>query len=193
MPSVPSYLKNVAKSFGYAMGDTLMSYNPVVVSIAKESKETASDIYQSIKSFSFDGKTIDEKAFKGTIKNTINDVWNNFKDDLKSGNWYNKERQNQADEAMMKSLGFDFDLDFDFNLDEDWGDDEESADLASTVVKSDANSTKQIIESVDVVGYKIAASSARATTEAADYIVSSNNQASKAIYNLTSRGFGSVV
>ena len=193
MPSVPSYLKNVAKSFGYAMGDTLMSYNPVVVSIAKESKETASDIYQSIKSFSFDGKTIDEKAFKGTIKNTINDVWNNFKDDLKSGNWYNKERKNQADEAMMKSLGFDFDLDFDFNLDEDWGDDEESADLASTVVKSDANSTKQIIESVDAVGYKIAASAARATTEAADYIVSSNNQASKAIYNLTSRGFGSVV
>lgn len=198
MPTVPSYLKNVAKSFGYAMGETLSSYNPVITSLAKESKEAATEIYQNIKSFSIDGKTIDEKSFKGTIKNTVDDIWNNFKEDIKSGNWYNKQRKSQSDDAMAKALGFDFDWDSefgDFGLDEDWGDedtDESTEKLASTITKSDQTSTKQIIESVDAVGYKIAASSIRATTEAADYIVASNNQSSKAIYNLTARGFGSI-
>ena len=187
---VTTYMKNVAKSFGYALGDTFAEYNPVIKSIGSQTKETASDMYDNIKSFVFEKKSIDEKSFKSQAKDTIDDVWKNFKDDLKTGNWYNKERQSKMDDAAAKAMG----LDFDFDFDDDWGDFDDFSEESSTkaVVQSGEKNAVQIINAVDDVGFKIASSVSNATAESAGYIVASNNKASRALYSLNERGFTSV-
>lgn len=189
-PKISSYVRNVAKSFGYSLGDVFTANNPVVVSLAKETKSNAESLYSNIKSFKYDKQNIDEKALKGQIKMTIDDAWKNLKDDIKTGNLYNKERQEQSSLQLAKSLGFDFDMS-DFDFDEDWGDFDES-DSESVVMSSEANNTKAIISSLDEVGYKLSASMTKTTVESADYIVSSANRSSKALYNLNSRGFNQI-
>ena len=188
---VSTYMKNVAKSFGYALGDVFSDYNPVIISIGKEAKESATDMYDKIKSFSFQDQSLNEKSLKGQIKDSVNDIWKNFKDDIKSGNLYNKERQVKQDEAMMKAFGFDMDFDMDF--DEDWGDDDSSSsNSASSIIEAEVNSTKQVITAVDQVGYKISGSISKTTAESADYIVSSANRSSRALYDLNMRGFNQI-
>lgn len=188
---VSTYMKNVAKSFGYALGDVFSDYNPVIISIGKEAKESATDMYDKIKSFSFQDQSLNEKSLKGQIKDSVNDIWKNFKDDIKSGNLYNKERQAKQDEAMMKAFGFDMDFDIDF--DEDWGDDDSSSsNSASSIIEAEVNSTKQVITAVDQVGYKISGSISKTTAESADYIVSSANRSSRALYDLNMRGFNQI-
>lgn len=183
-----TYIKNVGKSFGYAMADQFEKYNPVVINLTKQAKET----YEEIKSFSFKSPSLDEKSLKGQIKDSFSDAFDNLKDDLRTGNWYNKERQAKSDDAMMKALGFDMDLNFDF--DEDWGDDFDSNEdkLASAVEESNANNTRVMVSAMDQVGYKISASVSEATMESASYIVKSNKQATKALYNLNQKGFNQV-
>ena len=185
MAGVSSYVKNVAKSFGYAIGDTFNDLNPVVTTLVKETKSVTSDLYQSIKSVSFQKDSIDERSFKSQARDIVNATWNNFKDDIKSGNWYNKERSEAASMEMAKALGMDFDFDFDNNWDFD--DDSDSAQLAM-----DSDNTKEIIGAVDSVGAGIANTVATATVESAGYIVASNNKASKALYSLNERGFANV-
>ena len=116
-PKVSSYLKNVARSFGYAIGDTLGTYNPVIKNLTEQTKDVAEDLYDTISSFSFKKENIDEKSLLGQVKNSINDIWENFKEDIKTGNLYNKSRQEQMEKDAAKSMGFDFDFEEDFNFD----------------------------------------------------------------------------
>ena len=186
-PKVSSYLKNVARSFGYAIGDTLGTYNPVIKNLTEQTKDVAEDLYDTISSFSFKKENIDEKSLLGQVKNSINDIWENFKEDIKTGNLYNKSRQEQMEKDTAKSMGFDFDFEEDFNFDF-----EEEVNFDTEEGTSEASSAKEIVDSVNDVGYSIAETLGSATVESAGYIVASNKEASKAIYALTSRGFGNV-
>ena len=188
---ISTYMKNVAKSFGYALGDTMGQYNPTVKEIAKQSKDAATSMYAGIKSFKYQVTSKDENTLRSQAKDTINDVWNNIKDDLKTGNWYNKERKDALSNDAMKAMGFDFD-DFDFDFDEDWGDEESISKDAAVEASAQVQSAKQIIDAVDDVGYKLSSSMTNATVESASYIVAENSRSSKALYNLNSRGFSQI-
>lgn len=191
--NVSTYIKNVGKSFGYAMSDIMKEYNPVISSIATQTKDTAESLYENIKPFVASKPDINEKKFSGTIRNTIDDSIKNVFDDLKSGNLYNKARQNKSDEALAKSIGFD--LDFDFDFDDDWGDlddDDDNDTSAKAIIASNDNSTREIIGAVDQVGYKVADALGTVTVESADYIVKSSKQDNRAMYALNRRGFSQV-
>ena len=188
---ITSYMKNVARSFGYMLGDAFSEYNPVIKTIAKESKETTESIYNSIKEINFNGGSIDEKGLKGQITSSINDVWNNLKEDISTGNWYNKERMDAADSQLAKAMGLDFDMDFDFDMD-DWGDEDDESSSDDFSMDNDDRNTAATINAMDIVGSNVANSISSATAESADYIVKSNNQATRALYDLNQRGFGAV-
>ena len=185
---VSSYLKNVAKSFGYAIGDVFAEANSVVKSVGSEAKSTAESIFENIKSVSYKSGNSDEKSLKQQAKQTIDDVWNNFTDDLKTGNWYNKQRSDEMDKSAMKAMGFDMDdWDFDFDFDDD---DLSSGDEA--IVASNDKATADTINAMDIVGGKVADSISGTTVEAASYIVRSNSKSARALYALNERGFTSV-
>lgn len=184
---VTSYTKNLAKSFGYALGDVFKEYNPVVFNMSKEVAESSKELYQGIKSFAFE-KSSTTEGLLGDAKGFVDSAWKNALDDIKSGKWYNKERAEALEGDIAKSLGFDFDFNFDF--DEDWGDDFDSTD--SAVMSAETESTKQVVGAMDVVGSAVANSVNRTTAESANYIVASSNRASKALYDLNVKGFTNV-
>ena len=198
--NVSTYIKNVGKSLGYAVGDVFTQYNPVVTSLAKQTKETTKSMYESIKSIKIDKPDISEKSLKGEISAIKDDIWNGFKDDLKSGNWYDKSKNGKFVDDLLTSagvldgMGLDDDFDFDFD-DDDWGfDDDNDSDntTAKAVVASNDASTRQIVGAVGQVGFAVADSVSNATAQSADYIVRSNKEVNKAMYNLNQRGFNQV-
>lgn len=192
MAKISAYIKNVAKSFGYAIGDELSSYSPVIFSLAKETKETATELYDGISSFTYSVSSPDENSIRSTIKSTVQDLWKNTKDDLKTGNWYNKERQEQLSNAGGAALGFDMNMD-DWDLDFDWDDEDSSgADSIAASVSADAKMASEMMDTMDEVGFKVSEAINQGTVASANYIVKSNNIASRALYNLNSRGFATV-
>ena len=111
--STLSYVRNVGKSLGYVTLDILKDKTPYLTSVFKESKETAQDIYQSIKEFK-SGKTTDVKSMG---KEALDNLFKNTINDLKTGNYYNKERDEVFDNEMMKMIGLDFE-DGEFSFDD---------------------------------------------------------------------------
>ena len=119
-----TYVKNVGKSFGYIGYDIFQSFNPNLASMMTETKDLAKDIKESARTmYSSAGQKLNEMDLKNAAKNYGKDTWSNFKSDLKSGNFYNRDRKNAASDAAMKAMfdgeDFDFDFDDDFNFDDD--------------------------------------------------------------------------
>ena len=192
------YVKNVGKSFGYASIDVLKSYNPAFTSMASAAKDLSSDLYQSIKDFKYNASNKmsgDEQSLVGQTKDVVFDFWKNTKEDLLSGNFYNKQRIKQVEDEQMAAMFGD--LSFDFNLDDDFGDfefDDDNEVSADTKVEADiqVQTTKAMIQSMDNVGAKVAGTVSTTVVKSTDYIVAAQERASKAMYDLTSRGFGQV-
>lgn len=190
--NVSTYIKNVGKSFGYVVGDIMKEYNPVITSIASDTKDTVEDLYSSIKPFVSSKPDLNEKTLSGTIRSTVDDSIKNVFEDLKSGNLYNKSRNKASEDALAKSFMGDLgDFDFDFDFDEDFDDEDDSISSKEIVANND-KSTIDIINAVDQVGYKVADTLGTATIESADYIVKSSKQDNKAMYALNRRGFSQI-
>lgn len=192
--TVSTYIKNVGKSFGYAVQDTFKEYNPVISSIHKQVKETKSEIYETIKDF----KSPDVEGGKsliGDLKATGNDIWNNFKSDVRSGKFYNKERAKGSDEAMAKMLGFDmseFEMDFDDDWGDDWDDEDSGSSSSEAEISSGVKNTQALIGTMDTVGAQVANTVAGATVESASYLAKNSNNNTRALYNLNQKGFNAM-
>lgn len=127
-----SYLSNVLKSIKYATIDTVAEMNPVIVEQYSSSKDFVKETIDEVKEKSKQKKDNSSNYVKDTIRTT----YKNLKEDLKSGNFYNKARiEEEETKAMAKVFDMDlnFDMDFDmddafnenddFNFDDDFGDD----------------------------------------------------------------------
>lgn len=186
-----AYMKNVGRSLGYATLDVVKDNTPFLNSLFKESKETVKEIYTSIKDFS-SGKGTDVKSMG---KEVISTAWGNLKDDLKTGNWYNKERDEVLNNEMMKMMGFDIeDMGFSFDADsfEFGSDTDDISDGEELIVKQNAKNTAATIMAVDKVGAKVATSINRGTIESANFIVNSNRAMNQAMMTINTRGFATV-
>ena len=121
MNKVTSYLKNVGKSISYATVDVASSK---LIPDIKEFTSTNEDIFKAIystvthtkKSMQYGKKVAtDSQIFKDVnngIKNALNDI--------KTGNFYNKSREDEMNESTASSMFGDFD--FDFNFDDNFDD-----------------------------------------------------------------------
>ena len=186
-----SYIRNTMRSFGYATLDVLKDNSPYISSLFKESKETVSDLYHSIKDFS-SGNITDVKS---TGQEALGHLFKNLKDDLKSGNFYNKERDSVMDSQIASMMGFDLDFGDDFSFDEDsfsLSDSEDITDGDELIVKQNAKNTAASIIAMDKVGSKITNGVNKATINSANYIVSNSRVMNQAMMQLTSKGFGTV-
>lgn len=183
-----SYMRNVGKSLGYSIIDNLNEMNPVVASLAATTKEQTQNLYHGIKDFKATAKDFGNTGPLADAKEIGKDTWNNLLSDLKSGNWYNKARIDKVSEDVMgEAFGINFDdfgdFDDDFNFDEDF---EDETNLEQESIKK----TAQVI---DAVGQKTSAAIASASVHSADYIVKNNRANSKALFDLNSKGFSTVI
>ena len=174
---ITSYIRNVGRSFGYAVGDVAGEYAPTMKSIVDDSKQLHEDF----------------KMSSGDMKNSIREMINEYKtgvvantlDDLKTGNWYNKKRE---EDALNDMFGGSFDFD------DDWGDFDDNFDDDNDISDSsdDTRDTRAIINSIDSVGENISKNVAYSNARSAEYIVSNQKASTRAMYELTGKGFSQV-
>ena len=170
-----NWFKNVAKSLGYTSTEVLGDLMPVSVgtikTTASDIKELRDTLRDSRSSSSSLGKFLDSKT--GMIKSNLSDLKSNLKSDLKSGNFNNRQR---ADEAFNKSMGlddFNFDLDGDFSFDDDLGDDSFTETISSSEVNvvnannygTDPAIASEIIDAVQTQSQILVETSRRSSEE----------------------------
>lgn len=184
-----SWLKNAGKSVGYATIDVLNTENQGIVQLASNAKDLGNDLYESIKDFksSVSSKENDEKNIIRDSIDVTKDTIKNLLADIRTGNFYNKARKSQADDETLNEL-----FGGDFNFDDDFGDFDFGFDDNNESSEEEFKSSKVISQAMDVVGSKTASAISSATVQSADYIVKNNRSSSRAIYNLTNRGFSEI-
>ena len=138
-----TYASNVLKSARYITTKTIKELDPDIKNYIEDNGSYLKEMYESV------------KDYKGFIRNTVNKVLGetgyddlkkvkgNILEDLRTGKFYNEEREESNNEELMNSMlggGFDFDFDFD---DEDSGSsnderakDEESPSTHTSVTES---------------------------------------------------------
>ena len=134
-----TYAKNVLKSIKYVATETAKGVNPTLTNYISDNVSAAKDMYYAV------------KDFKGTVRNelgkmvgeenldSLKDVKKNILDDLKTGKFYNAEREDAAIGAFAESMGmtgFDFDdedFDFDDNKEEESSSDNESSEITGAI------------------------------------------------------------
>ena len=176
MASAVKYLSNVTKSIKYATIDALKELNPVIVEGVEENKDIAKVTYSTIKNF----KTIVPKAAKSLADSQVGELAieakKNIIEDLKSGKFYNRERQERGmDQAIMDS-GMGFDSDYkDFMVDEG------SDDLGF-----DTDSNEFLADSMDEVGEKASSAVNQVLVRTAEYQVEATRQSTTRMLAQTS-------
>ena len=182
-----SYMRNVGRSFGYAMVDSVKSMNPTVTALFKTTAEQSRDLYQSVKNFDAKSLGFEDSDLKGTLGQAVKDLKNNALDDIRTGKWYNKDRMNRYETEMAEDMfGINFD---DFGDFDDFNFEDTDLDEEASITE---DSTKATVKSMDEVGGKVSTAVSTAAIKSADYIVESNRINTKAIYGLTQAGFSQV-
>ena len=182
-----SYMRNVGKSFGYAMVDSVSTMNPTVTALFKSTAEQSKELYSSVKNFDAKSLGFESGDLKGTLGQAVKDIRNNALDDIRTGKWYNKERINRYNDEMAEDmLGINFD---DFGDFDDFNFDDTDLDEQASITQ---DATRATAEAMDKVGGKVAGAVSTAAIQSADYIVESGRLNTKALYNLNLTGFGQV-
>ena len=179
------YVKNVGRSLGYAMVESLGNNAPTLKALFSDNKDTVQSIYQEIKEFA--SSPLDKIKSNEKLMSYSNDIktgFANLKDDIKTGNFYNYERQNSA---MMSMMGLDEDIFGDIDFDSDLAD--LDSDIASA---STAAAASKEIDAMQDVGERVSTSVSMATAQSAEYIVKANAESTRAMINQTTRIFNSM-
>lgn len=128
------YAKNVVNSAKYIAVETAKGVNPTLTSYISDNASAAKDMYNAVKDY----KGTIRKKLEDSIgsKNTdqLGQIKKDIFSDLKSGKFYNPEREAESMNKLAESWGmtsFDFDMDDDFDLDSDNDDDTDSSTTSS--------------------------------------------------------------
>lgn len=135
MNKVTSYLKNIGKSVAYATVDVATTK---MIPEVKDFVDTNDEIFKSVyATVSHSKKSINygkKLASDSQIYKDINKGFKNALDDIKTGNFYNKTREETENEAFAESMfgGVFDDDDFNFDFDTDDGSLDDFQDKPST-------------------------------------------------------------
>ena len=170
-----TYIKNVGKSFGYAALDVFEHYNPTLANLYKSSKEAVTEAKRSMKEAKMQLQQAEVESDKGGLSYVL--------EDLASGKWYNKDREDENSRYLGTIEK------------EDWGDDTTASAVAETakdIMKQNEQKTREISSSLNDGAANISKSIGYASAQSAEYIVKSFGAQSRALYSLTSNGFDRV-
>ena len=168
-----SYAKNVAKSTGYISGNILKGLNPTMTSFVQSNASSIKEMYDNVKDFKHNSKSKFADFKDSEYGKFVTEIGKNAIDDLKTGKWYNKDRENRVMDDYMKSQGFSFDDDMDAGF--NW---EETEDDTGNKQSDPVTST-----TVTQVGNQIAIVSAQATTKGASHVAKTTRWSTQAIVN----------
>lgn len=174
-----TYARNVIKSAGYITTATIKGVNPSLTQYVTDTASSAKEMYRSVKDYKNTARNKINSVLGETGYEDLKRVKNNVMDDLRSGKFYNPEREDQASKDLMAKMGwsasFDFD-DIDFDVDENVG--EKVAENTATA------------SSIATLADKISGSQKAASASSAKAIVSSGRVNTTAMMAHDEKMFG---
>lgn len=186
MINITQYVKNVTKSAGYILFDTVKDLNPSLSEFYESNNQVIKDVVsqaKNIRKILRDGKdAVADNEYSVVARDTVH----NFLDDLKTGNFYNRERQERYDESAMKAMGFSVDdWDMDSPVDENHGE-------GSPTPNEIADQNMLTADKMDAIGQKISQATGKASIGAADYIVKSSRATFDKLFAQNERLFAGI-
>ena len=103
-----SYAKNVLRSAGYITVESVKGVNPTLTSYLTETANASKEMYDFVKDFRRKSKDKMNDA-SGSLLKEVNKHKRNILDDIRTGKFYNPEREKKALDEYMKKEGFSFD------------------------------------------------------------------------------------
>jgi cell wall-associated NlpC family hydrolase len=104
----PQLLRSITKSLGYATTSAFGDLMPTVKTTMTSNKNYIAEAYNTSRE-----KLAPSDLKQTYIFKTTDELIRNVKSDWKSGEWFNKKRQKEAEDKFFKDMGFDLDS-FDF-------------------------------------------------------------------------------
>ena len=175
---VPQYIKNVSKSLVYTGGDIVKQIMPNVANFTTTNSEVYKSVTTDLRNMRSIVKQTNTQFQNSEMNKTVKNIKRNFMDDLKTGKWYNKQRNEKAElEASGFGDLFDFDdFDLDFNEDEISEPNLSTADKVQAKVGMSTTNAVAAGTQATLSGMKQSATMIAASNmESADYIVKNQN------------------
>ena len=170
-----NYAKNVLKSVGYISVGAIKGVNPSMTSFISQNVSSVKDMYENVKDFKYNAKENMSKFVDSEYAKFGKELAANLVEDLKSGKFYNPERQSKYEDQYMSDLGFSMDDDS-----YDWDDDEE---------KSAEPVTANTVQSV---GNMIISANGVSLNSATKRIIAGHKASTNAILSFNREAFGKV-
>ena len=138
--NVGTYARNVTRSAGYIASKAIKGVNPTLTGYISENADAAKEMYQSVRDFKRNFRAKSKDFLDSEYGKLGRQAVGNAISDLKTGKFYNPERMKAGEEAMMKSMGFDFSDDFDWDkFDDDLANEGSPSDVTNDTVQSVGN------------------------------------------------------
>lgn len=179
------YIKNVTKSFGYAMVDVVGEMNPVVHSFSEANGDLGKELYQTVKDYKGTAKKIKKSVMESDVYEFAKNYKRNLFEDLKTGKFYNKER---IDSIAEKASGWD-DESLNAEFSDMFSDDDDDISFDDWD-KDSLRSDMFMAEHIDDVGAKISDANAEVTIRSAEYMANVQKETAKALYAQNNKLFG---
>ena len=180
-----NYLKNVMKSVAYAAADVTGEYIPDIKEFTSSNKEFGTAVYRAIKNPSQSLKRSVKYIQESKIYKTLDYGIRNLTEDLRTGNFYNKERKDRDD---LKFSGLDIenwnDLS-EFGIDDNW-----ESNLSSSTNEEITAGDRQIVSSIEGSNAALASATVNAVMSASQNEIVNNRTNTAMMYAQNEKLFG---
>ena len=136
--SAKTYAKNVMNSAGYIATETMNGVDPDLFRFVKENKDLVKDAYHNIRNIRSILKSKISDFLESDTGKLLKETGSNALSDLKTGKFYNPEREAEAGNKAAEAMGLSFDFDFDSN-DMNFDVDEKDVESDSSDDSSESN------------------------------------------------------
>lgn len=170
LPKVTSYVKNVGRSIAYASVDQIKGTNENISDFLETNEDVFKSVYASVTDMRRTIRRTKVAIKKSKIYEAADAGWKAVKEDLKTGNFYNKKRD---EEFGMKSMGSDFNFDFDdddFSFEDDFSSDGSPDERFEAEDVRVQNQTNQLLTGFAAAVGKSAEAQAKVTSSSIAYL-----------------------
>ncbi len=161
MANLLKYFGNVTKSVVYMTAENVKELNPFIKDFAETNEQTTKFLYESIKDYKQSIPKVKKSITSSVYYKVADEFRKNLFDDLKTGKFYNKEREEEAFSGMMEEMGGGEGEDIGITFDDDFGD-EGGSDV-------DFGDDGDVEVSIDDVGEKTSSAINVVTARSAEY------------------------
>lgn len=186
MAVVKNYLKNVTKSVTYAASDVYKELSPNIGEFADTNKEFVVAAYAAIKNPAAAVTKAVESIQDSKIYQALDYGVKNAFEDLRTGNFYNKERE---DRDIVELSGIDTDMGLsEYGIDDDW----ESQLTSSKKTKNLSDGESEIIKSVEGSNAAVASATVNAVLATGEANMKNSRANVAMLYMQNERLFGAL-